>query len=377
MDTSESESESANGHQLVLTSASNSDLFTSASNSEEEVSSEQESDIVLDIRAAEGHAGRLFNVTFLNPKLKVRQHPGIFVQNKWPPTCSRHTPNKHLKFMILRQMHHYFATVENASMRAFQAQYRNYHRDWQGSIRKLSIHTLQKYKQNFGQNSANFKKLERYIKNNSLKRTLMCQRFYVDPEKTHYGVAPIFEEYLVLYREVVANEYHWRSIRWMVWQGKRILNNDLLVGILRQFMSNQEWSLMPLLVCTESYIRKLVFRHHLAIVRTSSDRKMSNETYITARPSYLGRERAFRRAIGVILQRPADYDDDHQEIWCEGQMEIWDASREFNLDEVPFAMLLNSKQIVSETERASLVNKHLTMPSKYNFTTSQLHNMAS
>ncbi len=101
---------------------------------------------------------------------------------------------------------------------------------------------------------------------------------------------------------------------------------------------------------------------------------MSLEEYIEVRPRYLETERAFRRIVGVILKRPDNYDNDenikqyHEEIWDDGVDEIWDAEREFNLDEVPFTMNTDSKQIVAITkkERASLnLSKSLKYHGKY------------
>ncbi len=93
---------------------------------------------------------------------------------------------------------------------------------------------------------------------------------------------------------------------------------------------------------------------------TISDRKLNPPQFIQARKVYLPCEREFRRRCEVIVQKPADYDDSHEEIWnlldVNGNeiTEIWDAAREFNLDEVPFIMDIRTKQIVAIGERASV-----------------------
>lgn len=108
-------------------------------------------------------------------------------------------------------------------------------------------------------------------------------------------------------------------------------------------------------------------RHNLAVVTATSDRKMSADEYIAKRPEYLQTEREFRRAIGVILQRPDQYDRFHEEIWEDGVVEKWDGERELNLDEVPFSLDMNStKQLVGPDERPSVVrSKAIKYTGKY------------
>ncbi|MCP5008025.1 MAG: hypothetical protein GY941_29435 [Planctomycetes bacterium] len=68
-------------------------------------------------------------------------------------------------------------------------------------------------------------------------------------------------------------------------------------------------------------------------------------------------ERALRRAIGIIMQKPANYDqigDIHEEIWDTDVDEIWDGEREFNLDEVPWLVVQKEKQITERGEIARL-----------------------
>ena len=98
----------------------------------------------------------------------------------------------------------------------------------------------------------------------------------------------------------------------------------------------------------------------------SSDHKMLETDYIRARVLFLKIEREFRRKVGVIVQRPAEYDKIcDQEIWDDDVQEIWDATREFNLDEVPFIINMKSKQIVAMGERASIVKSDLKYNGKY------------
>ncbi len=92
---------------------------------------------------------------------------------------------------------------------------------------------------------------------------------------------------------------------------------------------------------------------------------MSPEKYIAARVYYLQNERAFRRTVGIIVQRPENYSDQHEEIWDDGVQEVWDGAREFNLDEVPFTISMRTKQIVAWGERPSVLKKSMTHLGKY------------
>ena len=99
----------------------------------------------------------------------------------------------------------------------------------------------------------------------------------------------------------------------------------------------------------------------MQIVSAVSDRKITDKAYLNIHPAYLRKERAFRRQIGVIVQKPDDYDEWHEEIWDdENVTEIWDGARELNLDEVPFIMDMTSKQIVSRRERKSVIKNNMT-----------------
>ncbi len=89
-----------------------------------------------------------------------------------------------------------------------------------------------------------------------------------------------------------------------------------------------------------------------------SDRKLTVPHYLEFRPRYLKIERALRRAIGIILPRPANYDrigDQHEEIWADEVEEMWDGEREFNIDEIPWKADQKAKQITPRGKIARLV----------------------
>ncbi len=71
------------------------------------------------------------------------------------------------------------------------------------------------------------------------------------------------------------------------------------------------------------YVYNLQQRLFDLLSAMTSNHKLTEQQYIAARVQYLAAEREFRRDI--------NYWDDNSE-------EIWDASREFNVDEVPFVI---------------------------------------
>ena len=61
--------------------------------------------------------------------------------------------------------------------------------------------------------------------------------------------------------------------------------------------------------------------------------------FVEVRAPWLKIERNERRKLGIIVQRPVSYNENHEqldEIWPDGVEEIWDAERELNTDEIPF-----------------------------------------
>ena len=66
---------------------------------------------------------------------------------------------------------------------------------------------------------------------------------------------------------------------------------------------------------------------------------MSKPTYMSSRAVYLQVERTFRRKINIIQKYTCPQQNETKEIWL--------ASLEFNIDEVPFVLNLNNGQVVA------------------------------
>ena len=92
-------------------------------------------------------------------------------------------------------------------------------------------------------------------------------------------------------------------------------------------------------------------RQHWGVYSSTSDRAVTDEDYLAARGKYLRFERDIMRKLSIILRRPDNYCDDHEEVW-DGTTpdEIWDASRMFNVDEVPFFIDMKSGQVATKEE---------------------------
>ena len=96
-----------------------------------------------------------------------------------------------------------------------------------------------------------------------------------------------------------------------------------------------------------------------------SDRKLSAEQYLTARRFYLEVERDFLRKIGIIVPKPPNYNEQHEEVWQEDEAEKIDGLLVFNADEVPWNININTKQVVSVGERPQVRCSGIPQISKY------------
>ncbi len=199
-----------------------------------------------------------YDTTFMDNKYKKRQHPGVFVQPKVPPTCSRNTPDKRCKLRMIEKYHRFNKKHKSvANVKGFRRHYDKHRYGASGWINKVSTRTWYRYSRDFRPNSAAYKRLKKFVArdNRTSKRT---KRFYVDPEQGSFGVLPIFEDYLVVFRRIVATEYQWRSINWLMSEAQRILNNIKVMDLIKPMMSTHELGLLPRLKCTRTYINNIV-----------------------------------------------------------------------------------------------------------------------
>ncbi len=212
---------------------------------------------------------RKYDVTYLPNKYKKRKNPGIAETAHWPRRGKKVTPDKLSKFRIIGKLHRYWARSPNPSLKRFQRKYRNRHSGHCSYISRLSLPALRRYQANFKEGSEDYEKLKKYCFET---RHTVCKnkkRFYVDPDSTTYGLLPIFEEYLVSYRKVVATEYEWRSVDWFTSEGQRILKNVKLMGLLRPFMGADEKQFIEKLKCQRAYINKIVVFNNIYILVTN------------------------------------------------------------------------------------------------------------
>ena len=200
---------------------------------------------------------RKWDITFLDNKLKTRTNPGVYEQAKHTG-IKRCTPNKLTKWKIINLWHKYEETRgPQATLKRFRRKYRNKYSGAKSWINKISKFTWHRYCSEFKVDSEKFKKLEKYVKKTKEKISKKKKRFYRDPELEHCGVFPIFEEYLIKYRQLIATEYNWRSVAWMVKEAKRIRKNKKLFKLIKYLMSEQEKKCTRYLKCTRQYIHRI------------------------------------------------------------------------------------------------------------------------
>ncbi len=199
------------------------------------------------------------DITFLDNKLKKRKNSGQWIRARSPVTCTRRTPDKLSKLKIIQAFHRYIS--ENGGrlrIRAFQAKYKSYRGGWLQWINKLSVRTWHRYSQDFHPGSPKFRLLKNFVARNHRKKSSRKKRFYIPPCNESFGVCPIFEHYMVIYREKIADDYQWRSVAWWVSEGQRILNNRTVMRFLKHLMDAEEPRHVHLLKCTKSYINRII-----------------------------------------------------------------------------------------------------------------------
>ncbi len=206
------------------------------------------------------------DVSFLRPEYKSRKGRGS-VCPLWPRTCTKTTPDKFSLYKIIKKLHKYQnSNRKKKNISKFVQKYRNYHSGYKRYISKIKLSTWTKYSAQYKIGSAKYETLKKYIKKNKAKTAKRKKRFYLDPDIKSFGLFRVFEEYLVKFREVVANEYEWRSLRWLRNEGKRILKNERLLGLLKPFMERQEWRLLRELKCSRNYISNIVVILYIMII---------------------------------------------------------------------------------------------------------------
>ena len=198
--------------------------------------------------------GVIVETTFINNKYKLRINPGICVRGIIPKTGTKNTPSKNdlFKCLILKQK--YYQNTYRPSIRKFREKYINYEYGYKQWINKCSYRTWTNYHQEYKITDIKYKKLQKLHKKFPKKKCKKIKRFYKDPFEEHYGVCPIFEEFLVKFRSIIGAEYEWRSVTWFLTEAQRFIKHQRLLKLLRAFMENQEIKLLKLLRVTRWYI---------------------------------------------------------------------------------------------------------------------------
>ena len=254
---SDSDSRSTDIDEISSDSDSTStDTESRSSNSDSNSSESDSTSSDIPYKYAIDDNGRKWNVTFIDNKWKKRKQRGHYIQQK-DTDIVRHTPSIRDKWRIIIVIHDFYNNPDNEgnkSPKGFRRHYINQRHGFKSWINKVSCKTIQRYTNDFHIDSENFKQLEKYIKKYPQKRTRQKKRFYQDPDLIYYGVCPIFEEFAVYFREMVAKEYGWRTVTWLISEMKRFQKHTLIMDLISVFMEPQERRLIPKLMITRKYI---------------------------------------------------------------------------------------------------------------------------
>ena len=190
--------------------------------------------------------------------IDLKKDPGRYVRARYPKSGQKNTPSKWEKLKIIRLKNKYYRETQKPTLRRFITKYRNCRSGSKKWINKLKYRTWTEYHQEFKPGSKKYKLLKKFNKKYKNKRIKETKRFYRHPFKANYGVCPVFEEYLVHFREIVGREYEWRSVTWLISEAKRFIQNKRIIRLLSPFMTNQERKIIKLLKVTRRYIYLLM-----------------------------------------------------------------------------------------------------------------------
>ncbi len=129
---------------------------------------------------------------------------------------------------------------------------------WERQMSKMSKRSLERYQTYFKSNSDKYIGLKTWCKDHAKTDADATQRFFYGLNEEHYGIWPIFEEYNVIYRKLVAKAHQNRSVSWMQQNMRFILKNKTLMKLLKPLMKNQEWELLKLAKISEKYVRDVM-----------------------------------------------------------------------------------------------------------------------
>ena len=108
------------------------------------------------------------------------------------------------------------------------------------------------------------KQLTKYILTHSKSHCEAKKRFRYNPDKPHYEVFPIWEQFHVLYYNLVAEANESRSVSFMQSNMRHVYKNVRIMSLLKQVMSNDEWQLLKICKFSRPYV------YHVMVCKTST-----------------------------------------------------------------------------------------------------------
>jgi len=196
--------------------------------------------------------GRRYNITFMDNQLKKRNNPPNTILAKYPKTGSKVTPPLWYKKILIDKLHSRTGSVKD--MRNECKDDRNGYKKY---LAEMALQSLQRYCADYKKGSGPYLQLEKYIAEHTITQLLNEKRFYFPPNEVHYGLMPILEEYIVTYRNIIAQSSQNRSRIWMKDNMKFILSNSRLKKLLIPLMKPTERKLLPHLKISYSFIQDI------------------------------------------------------------------------------------------------------------------------
>jgi len=255
-------SDSESSEHFTLTT-----LIEQKHNTEATISNPQRSDVWSDTEepiehtyVTSGPINRQRLITFQKNKYKQRKGCAKIIGYN-PPQSTKYTPSLYNKYHILSAWHNFKGNISE-----FKGQHSaaTDSKAWPSHVRKITKRSWKRYRHKCYKGSVGMKQLTKYILTHSKSHCEAKKRFRYNPDKPHYGVFPIWEQFHVLYYNLVAEANESRSVSFMQSNMRHVYKNVRIMSLLKQVMSNDEWQLLKICKFSRPYV------YHVMVCKTHS-----------------------------------------------------------------------------------------------------------
>ena len=196
--------------------------------------------------------GRVYNTTFISRHLQSRNNPAQTITAHIPRSCTKTTPPLWYKKILIDKLH-----SRTGSIAEFKRKHTGDRNGYSKYLATMSVETLKNYCKDYKKTSDNYLQLEKFVNEHTQTELLNKYRFYFSPNEEKYGLFPILEEYIVTFRNYIAQSSQFRSKDWMQQNLRFILNNKRLLDLLKPLMKSTELNLLPNLKVSRKFIYRI------------------------------------------------------------------------------------------------------------------------